>query len=61
MGPGQGLASLCVCESQGRAGSRSSGLLGMLRNTQCYQSDPRDMGQLIVPKEEVILLQCKAG
>lgn len=33
----------------------------MLRNTQCYQSDPRDMGQWIAPKKEVILLQCKAG
>lgn len=42
---------LCVCESQGRAGSRSSGLLGMLRNTQCYQSDPRDMSQLMPPKK----------
>lgn len=51
----------CVCESQGRAGSRSSGVLGMLRNTQCYQSDPRDTGQWIAPKKEVILLQCKAG
>lgn len=44
-------------------GELAAGAQGCWRcsGKKCYQSDPRDTGQLIAPEKEEILLQCKAG